>query len=132
MWDLLGVESLEGLHTALGNLVVYRYQFGVAPIRMFHPRVAVHLESHLQSPGSVMLELNEDLEDMFACIDQNEGERLSVICRGIVWKFLAQGLPINDWDFIVNEARKVLSPYAGIESEAQANLAFRSQISILD
>jgi hypothetical protein len=79
-----------------------------------------------------MLELNEDLEDMFASIDQNEGERISVICRGIVWKFLSQGLPTNDWDLIVDEARRVLSPFAGIESEAQANLAFRSQISILE
>lgn len=75
---------------------------------------------------------NEDLEEMFANIEQNEGVRISIVCRGIVWKRHAKGQPIDDWDMIVDEARMVLSPYAGVESEAQANLAFRSQISILD
>ena len=75
---------------------------------------------------------NTDLENMFASIEQNEGERISIICRGVFWMRNVQGLSIDDWDLIVDEARRVLSPYAGIESEAQANLAFRSQISILE
>jgi hypothetical protein len=79
-----------------------------------------------------MPEQNRTLDNMFASIEQNEGERISIVCRGIVWKRKADGMPIDDWDLIVDEARMVLSPYAGIESEAQATLAFRSQISILD
>lgn len=74
----------------------------------------------------------DKFEPMFECIEQSHGERLSIICRGVVWQRQVQGLPLDDWNTIEYEARMILSPDAGIESEAQADLAFRSQISIHD
>lgn len=71
-------------------------------------------------------------DDMFALIEQNEGERMAIVCRGLVSKRIAEGNPIEDWNLLIDEARMILAPDCAVESELQANLAFRSQISILD
>ena len=77
-----------------------------------------------------MPEQMNELEEIFEGIEQNEGDRLALVCRGVVSKRLALSQPFDDWTEILDEARHVLNPNAAAESEAQASLAFRSRISI--
>lgn len=79
-----------------------------------------------------MPEQISELEEIFEGIEQNEGDRVALVCRGVVWKRQTLSQPIDDWTEILDEARHVLNPKAAAEAEAQASLAFRSRISILE
>ena len=59
-------------------------------------------------------------EDMYSCLVQNDGERLAKISWHI---YEACGLSKENvnWELLDYNARKILSPYAEIESAADAN-----------
>jgi hypothetical protein len=56
---------------------------------------------------------------MYQGLIQNEGERIAAIARQI---YNACALSSHvDWDLLADNARWIISPYSGEESEAQAN-----------
>ncbi len=59
-------------------------------------------------------------EDMYSCLVQNYGERLAKISWHI---YEACGLSKENvnWELLDYNARKIISPYAEIESDADAN-----------
>lgn len=60
---------------------------------------------------------------MYDALVQNEGPRVADICRQIFDGCdLARSPDTIDWDLLVDQARWIISPYSGIESEAQANM----------
>ena len=59
-------------------------------------------------------------EDMYLHLEQTEGQRVAEISRRI---YDACALSSDvDWNLLVDNARWIISPYMGIESEAQANI----------
>jgi hypothetical protein len=59
-------------------------------------------------------------EEMYLGLLQNEGERVADLSRQI---YDACDLSSNvDWCLLIDNARWILSPYCGEESEAQANI----------
>jgi hypothetical protein len=60
-------------------------------------------------------------QDLYLSLVQNEGERLADISRQI-YDVCALSSRDVDWDLLSAQARWILSPYSGQESEAQANM----------
>ncbi len=85
-------------------------------IRMAREMVSSHLpEGPRETQGGDSFD-----EGMYASLVQNETERVAKISWHI---YGACGLSNEnvDWQLLVDNARKVMSPYAEIESEADAN-----------
>jgi hypothetical protein len=85
-------------------------------IRMAREMVSSHLpEGPREAQGGDSFD-----EGMYASLVQNESERVAKISWHI---YGACGLSNEnvDWELLVYNARKVISPYAEIESDADAN-----------
>ena len=72
----------------------------------------------------------DDLEETLLGVEQNHGDQMAIVCRGLIWHRQAHSLPIDDFGLILDLARDMLDPYAAAHCEAQAELPFKSRISI--
>jgi hypothetical protein len=82
---------------------------------MAHTIVLSHQREESKAQGSEPFN-----EDMYLLLKQTEGQRVAEISRQI---YDACALSSDvDSNLLVDNARWIISPYIGIESEAQANI----------
>jgi hypothetical protein len=89
-------------------------------LEMARTIVSSHRAEQSEAQGSEPFD-----EEMYLGLVQNEGERVAEISRQI---YDACALSGNvDWCLLVDNARWIISPYCGVESEAQANIVIGSR-----